>query len=83
MPNPTVRRERQLVDNGDGTFTETFRSIRENGDKSEMVFFRQANGIKNVIWHVVFDVAGVLVHGPHEKFRRPEDSTSWPPPGYL
>jgi hypothetical protein len=82
MPNPTVRREREINRNEDGSVVEIFRSIRENGDASEMIFFREGNRIKRVIWHVVYDATGVMVHGPHEKYRRPGDETIWPPPGY-
>jgi hypothetical protein len=82
MPNPTVRRERRVNRNRDGTRVEVFRSIRENGDVSEMVFFGEDDFAKRVIWHVVFDASGVMVHGPHEKYRRSGDTTDWPPPGY-
>jgi hypothetical protein len=83
MPNPTVRRERIVVANSDGTVTEVFRSIRENGDRSEMVFYKLDDGTKQAIWHVVFDASGVLIHGPHEKFRRAGEAISWPPVGYA
>jgi hypothetical protein len=82
MPNPTVRRERILADNGDGTVTEVFRSIRQNGDRSEMVFYRESGGAKLLIWHVVYEAGGLLVHGPHEKFRGKGVETVWPPKGY-
>jgi hypothetical protein len=83
LPNPTVRRERIIENHRDGTVTEIIRQIRANGDKSEMVFYREGTGASIVIWHVVYDAANAIVHGPHEKFRRTGDLMGWPPPGYT
>jgi hypothetical protein len=67
MANPTIYRyPRQIIHNQDGTLTEVERNLRQNGDISIIVKVKDASGHHLVVYHLVYDSAGRLVHGPHE-----------------
>lgn len=67
MGNPTIYKyPRQVIYNPDGTSTEIERSLRQNGDVSIIVKVKDATGHTLVVYHLVYDSADNLVHGPHE-----------------
>jgi hypothetical protein len=67
MANPTIYRyPRQMIHNRDGTLTQVERSLRQNGDISIIVKVKDGSGHHLVVYHLVYDSAGKLVHGPHE-----------------
>jgi len=67
MANPTIYRyPRQIIHNRDGTLTEVERNLRQNGDISIIVKVKDASGHHLVVYHLAYDSAGRLVHGPHE-----------------
>ena len=81
MANETIYKDHRRHENSNGTTTEVERKIRRNGDRSEMVYYRDSNESNIVVWHVVHNAEGRQLH-LHEKFRRAGDSTAWPPEGY-
>jgi len=67
VANPTIYRyPRQIIHNPDGTVTHVERSLRRNGDLSIIVKMKDARGHHLVVYHLVYDMEGRLVHGPHE-----------------
>ncbi len=67
MSNPTIYRyPRQVIRNPDGTVTEVERNLRQNGDVSIIVKMKDSTGHHLVVYHLVYDSEGQLVHGPHE-----------------
>jgi len=67
MSNPTIYRyPRQVIRNPDGTVTEVERNLRQNGDVSIIVKVKDSTGHHLVVYHLVYDSEGQLVHGPHE-----------------
>ena len=81
VANESIYSDKYLKQNANGTTTEVERRIRLNGDRSEMVIHFDSHGVKIVVWHVVHNAQGRLLH-LDEKFRRTGDSTTWPPEGY-
>jgi hypothetical protein len=67
MTNPTIYRyPRQIIRNPDDTITEVERTLRQNGDVSIIVKVKDTTGRHLVVYHLVYDSNGKLVHGPHE-----------------
>ena len=68
MSNPTTYRyPKKIVDNLDGTVTEVEKSIRRNRDKNVIVKVKNSEGHTLVVYHLVYDSKGRVVHGPHEE----------------
>jgi hypothetical protein len=67
MTNPTIYRyPRQIIRNPDDTITEVERTLRQNGDVLIIVKVKNTAGRHLVVYHLVYDSNGKLVHGPHE-----------------
>ena len=67
MTNPTIYRyPTRIIRNPDDTVTEVERTLRQNGDVSIIVKVKDTTGRHLVVYHLVFDTSGKLVHGPHE-----------------
>jgi len=68
MPNPTIyKHPKEIIHNPDKTTTEIERNLRQNGDLSVIVKIKDANRHTLVVYHIVYDQTGQLVHGPHEE----------------
>jgi hypothetical protein len=81
VANETIYWDDYRHENTDGTVTEVERSIRLNGDVSEMVHVVDSDGSHVAVWHVVHDAQGRLIH-LDEKFMRLDSTLLWPPEGY-
>lgn len=67
MTNPTIYRyPRQIIRNPDDTVTEVERTLRQNGDVSITIKVKDTTGRHLVVYHLVCDSNGKLVHGLHE-----------------
>ena len=68
MSNPTIYRyPKKVVDNLDGTITEIEKSLRRNRDKNVIVKVKNSEGHTLIVYHLVYDSKGRIVHGPHEE----------------
>lgn len=68
MPNVTIHKyPRRIINNPDGTTTTIEKSLRQNGDVSTVIKVKGLNGHTLVVYHMVFDASGELVHAPHEE----------------
>jgi len=68
MPNPTIYKfPKKILDNIDGTTIEVERSLRRNRDVSVIVKIKDDVGHTLVVYHLVYDSRGYIVHGPHEE----------------
>ena len=82
MTNPTIYRyPRQIIRNPDDTIIEVERTLRQNGDVSIIVKVKDTTGRHLVVYHLVYDSSGKLVHGPHEisGSRNPTYNQPFPP----
>lgn len=68
MSNPTIYRfPKKIIENPDGTTTEIEKSLRKNKDISMIVKIKDMLGYTKVVYHLVYDAHGKIVHGPHEE----------------
>ena len=68
MSNPTIYRfPKKILENIDGTTIEVERSLRRNRDVSVIVKIKDDVGHTLVVYHLVYDSRGRIVHGPHEE----------------
>lgn len=81
MANETIYSDDYTRQNSDGTVTKVERSIRLNGDCSEMVHLFDVDGSHLVVWHTVHNAENKQIH-LDEKFRRAGCTATWPPEGY-
>jgi len=77
----TTYAERYRRHNQDGTSTEVKTQTSETGERVQFVWLRDRADSALVVWHVVYNVDGTIRHF-HEKYRRPGETTAWPPEGY-
>lgn len=67
MTNPTIYRyPRQIIRNPDDTITVIDRKLRQNGDVSIIVKVKDPRGHHLIVYHLVYDGRGQLIHRPHE-----------------
>ncbi len=68
MPNRTIYRyPKKIIPNEDGTVTEIDRSLRQNRDVNVIVKIKDSIGHTLIVYHLVYDSRGQIVHGPHEE----------------
>lgn len=68
MSNPTIYKyPKKIVSNPDGTITEIEKNLRRNRDISMIVKIKDKKGHTLVIYHLVYNSRGEIVHGPHEE----------------
>lgn len=68
MPNPTIYRyPKKIIANLDGTTTEIERGLKQNRDVNVIVKIKDGSGHTLVVYHLVYDSRGRVVHGPHEE----------------
>ncbi|MEW6686355.1 MAG: hypothetical protein AB1393_09160 [Candidatus Edwardsbacteria bacterium] len=68
MSNPTIYRyPKKIIDNLDGTVTEIDRALRQNKDVNLIVKVKDGEGHTLVVYHLVYNSKGQVVHGPHEE----------------
>ncbi|MBI4722177.1 MAG: hypothetical protein HY769_04145 [Candidatus Stahlbacteria bacterium] len=68
MSNPTIYRyPKKIIDNLDETVTEIDKSLRSNRDKNVIVKVKNSEGHTLVVYHLVYDSKGRVIHGPHEE----------------
>ena len=82
MSNPTIYRyPKKIIDNLDGTVTEVDKSLRRNRDKNVIIKVKNSEGHTLVVYHMVYDSKGQVVHGPHEEpgSRDPDYTKGFPP----
>ena len=67
MAKPRVyRHPRQIIRNPNDTITKVERALRQNGDVSIVVKVKDTTGHHLVVYYLVYDSNGKLVHAPHE-----------------
>jgi hypothetical protein len=68
MSNPTIYRyPKKIVERNDGTRVEIEKSLRQNKDVSVIVKVKDQMAHTKVVYHLVYDSRGNIVHGPHEE----------------
>ena len=66
--NPTIYRyPKKIVENPDGTRLEVDRSLRKNKDVSVIIKIKSISGRTKVVYHLVYNQFGRIIHGPHEE----------------
>lgn len=68
MSNPTIYRyPKKIVERDDGTRIEVEKSLRQNKDVSVIVKVKDQECRTKVVYHLVYDSRGNIIHGPHEE----------------